>query len=325
MTPAGLLGTLSDWYERNKDRIYGGGVRGAATRGLLGVEAPQEMTPTQRDVYENAIRISAPAQGLGATKAIFIGAKAKNWNKDAAKQFETLEKAGVSNKEAFLQTGTFRSPDGQLRQEISDRSAFFPGVGTPEGREYNILGQTLFHPEQRKSYPDLSSALTQTRLGRATGEYSDPVPGTATTFGREEQIFAQGANRDEIKKILLHEMQHAIQGREGFATGGAVQNYLGDVSKELAAIDRKQKALDRKIYKAGGVQTEADRREWLSLMDQRNALTPQGQYQRLAGEAEARAVEKRMGYTPQQRAAIFPLEDYDIPINQLILRGLLAP
>ena len=47
------------------------------------------------------------------------------------------------------------------------------------------------------------------------------------------------------------------------------------------------------------------------------------QYRRLAGEAEARAVEARMNMTPAQRSQAFPLKSYDVPINELILRGLL--
>ena len=76
----GLLSLVEELYGRmNKERLFGGGVRGAATRGLLGAQPAEDMTPTQRDVYENAVRISAPAQGLTALKAatVFHGSPAK--------------------------------------------------------------------------------------------------------------------------------------------------------------------------------------------------------------------------------------------------------
>lgn len=76
----GLLSLMEELYGRiNKERLFGGGVRGAATRGLLGAQPAEDMTPTQRDVYENAVRISAPAQGLTALKAatVFHGSPAK--------------------------------------------------------------------------------------------------------------------------------------------------------------------------------------------------------------------------------------------------------
>ena len=43
-------------------------------------------------------------------------------------------------------------------------------------------------------------------------------------------------------------------------------------------------------------------------------------YQRLAGEAEARAVQKRMGMNALERRQTFPLDSYDVPINELIVR-----
>jgi hypothetical protein len=43
-------------------------------------------------------------------------------------------------------------------------------------------------------------------------------------------------------------------------------------------------------------------------------------YLRLAGEAEARAVESRMNLTPAQRRALFPLDSYDVPVKSLIYR-----
>lgn len=44
------------------------------------------------------------------------------------------------------------------------------------------------------------------------------------------------------------------------------------------------------------------------------------EYRRLAGEAEARAVQSRMNMTKEQRRAMFPLDSYDVPINSLIYR-----
>ena len=104
-------------------KIAGGGIRGVITRGLLGMDPPEDMTPREREIYENMARLSAPAQGLGVGKAIFIGATAKTWNKAAAARAVELEKAGVSPEQIWRETGTFRSADGKLRQEISDVGA----------------------------------------------------------------------------------------------------------------------------------------------------------------------------------------------------------
>lgn len=46
-------------------------------------------------------------------------------------------------------------------------------------------------------------------------------------------------------------------------------------------------------------------------------------YRLLAGEAEARATQARIPLDAAQRRALFPEDSYDVPINQLIIRGLL--
>ena len=34
-------------------------------------------------------------------------------------------------------------------------------------------------------------------------------------------------------------------------------------------------------------------------------------------------VQKRKDYTPEERAARFPLDDYDVPLDELIIQSLL--
>lgn len=119
MAEGGSVKAAQDW----RRKLVGGGIRGIVTRGLLGMDPPEDMTPRERDIYENMVRLSAPAQGLGVGKAIFIGAKAKTWNKSAADRFVEMEKAGVSPEKMWRETGTFRGADGKLRQEISDVGA----------------------------------------------------------------------------------------------------------------------------------------------------------------------------------------------------------
>ena len=82
----GLLSLMEELYGRiNKERLFGGGVRGAATRGLLGAQPAEDMTPTQRDVYENAVRLAAPA--LGAGKAAITAASAVKLGKMSKDEF----------------------------------------------------------------------------------------------------------------------------------------------------------------------------------------------------------------------------------------------
>lgn len=57
-----------------------------------------------------------------------------------------------------------------------------------------------------------------------------------------------------------------------------------------------------------------------TIQNRDNILSPIQQYERLAGETEARTVEKRMNLTKEQRAARPPWLDYDIPEEEQIVR-----
>lgn len=43
-------------------------------------------------------------------------------------------------------------------------------------------------------------------------------------------------------------------------------------------------------------------------------------YKRLAGEAESRLTQKRMDLTPAQRAEQYPIDEFDVPVEQQIVR-----
>ncbi len=69
--------------------------------------------------------------------------------------------------------------------------------------------------------------------------------------------------------------------------------------------------------------TRADLEEIVKLYGLDKSVKPASGmdlYQRLAGEAEARAVQARMNMTPEQRRATFPLDSYDVDIANLIYR-----
>lgn len=92
----GLLTLMEELYGRiNKERLFGGGVRGAATRGLLGADAPENATPAEMDAYRNIANASmALAAGpVAATRAI-KGAKTLK-NAPQAQAMETARQNAV--------------------------------------------------------------------------------------------------------------------------------------------------------------------------------------------------------------------------------------
>jgi hypothetical protein len=140
----------------------------------------------------------------------------------------------------------------------------------------------------------------------------------------------------------LHELQHAIQETEGFARGGSATQFqptaLGakaaEVKTELSKAltggtsSSTREIIDNfdylpadtatQIAKKFGFNDPNDLRNFIIL--ESNKTTPFEQYRRLAGEAEARAVQGRKVLDQEQRRRVFPLQSYDVPINELIIR-----
>jgi ABC-type transport system substrate-binding protein len=258
---------------------------------------------------------------------IFIGNNSKAFNTPAAETYLKMEKTDATPEQMWEATGTFRGVDGKLRQEISDVPAqLLNKQKNFEGK----LHETLSHPELFKNYPalqyydtDITSQialpehLKKTLIGRGSGSFTqkDFVTG-------EPKITAQ-AYSDEDKKVLLHELQHAVQAKEGFARGGSPGSGnnapfvygVGEASQKLKQIES---LLQKTPYNSP---------EFDNLINQQANLTKQAEaeaafegYRRLAGEAEARATETRMNLTDEERRAKFPYESYDVPKSNLIVR-----
>jgi len=302
---------------------------------------------------EEAINVSMAGMGGGAfgsapkgSLRTFIGRNAKTWDKAAESKFLELEKKGVSPEEMWKQTGTFRSPDKQLRQEISDLPAFLKGSGSFGDVVMNRLealekagikqigdpvtiGDIYYHPQLLEAYPNLA---------KIEAEFMPKGKTAKGQIGENTLRMQFDLPKNEAKSIMLHELQHGIQDAERFATGGSPSSMVVLLEKlaeqkrsearKLFDLSSNKDPLGSKIVKPGarkkGLELEKEARslEDKALAAYRSEQQKFDLYQRLGGEAEARAVQARMNMTPAQRAQTFPLQSYDVPINELIIRGL---
>jgi hypothetical protein len=152
--------------------------------------------------------------GNAIRRDIFIGKSAKTWDSAAAKRAEEMEAAGVDPKIIWSETGTFRAPDGQLRQEISDVGAKL-AKESEEGLPANVAFE---HPGGLfDAYPEIGQRTTirtnQALEGGASGTYNRNTQ--SVSFGETAR-----QSPDELTSIGLHELQHAVQQREDFGRGG---------------------------------------------------------------------------------------------------------
>ena len=241
---------------------------------------------------------------------MFIGETAKTWDEVAAAQAKMMEKQGKTPQQIWKDTGTFKGADGKYRQEIDDSATVLNKYMTPNAKTNaagewfdESSGKLMPHPALNSAYPDMPDLpVTMKSYGKGGGGHyrensgvvldnaisrqpvykSDPNAPFPISEADAAKMNLETAslgthrvvNPEATRSTLLHELQHAIQQREGFAKGGNAEQFGGDVNS----------------------------------------------YRRLAGEAESRAVESRMNLNAKQRRELFPLDSYDVPVNQLIVK-----
>ena len=160
-----------------------------------------------------------------APLGMFIGKGAKTWDVVKASDAMQMEKAGKPPREIWAQTGNWKGPDGQWRQEIPDNAAT-----TIKGSELKKRDSIIeFNDEtgERVSlklpdvyqHQDLYDAYPQLRKTNAYGiDRSGPQGRSGGSVGLNV-----GLNKLNMRSHAAHEVQHEIQRHEGFAKGG---NYL---------------------------------------------------------------------------------------------------
>ena len=86
---------------------------------------------------------------------IFIGKSAKTWNEKQADRAHAMEAYGVDPETIWKETGTFRGPDREWRQEISDLSAKgkYTHIAPSEQRLSDVAIELR---EAMAAYPDIA-------------------------------------------------------------------------------------------------------------------------------------------------------------------------
>jgi hypothetical protein len=227
----------------------------------------------------------------------------------------------------WSQTGTFRGADGKLRQEIDDSAALFnPRVvngakvetGLQNGSPVDLgptVGGLLEHRPLQDAYGGVTGS---TYIGNKNTMFGDGVQGAFDAADNRLTINAP-ASANDAKSTALHELQHAIQQREGFARGGSPSQFAGVSAESQKSLDEINAILNSGKYSAKEYQTLLQQKRDI-LNNSAPGLSSNEQYRRLAGETEARLTQSRMGMNPMQRAASFPPSMFDVPIEQQIVR-----
>lgn len=273
-------------------------------KGYDGVKYPAgqyEGTTANNYVIFDPNKLTAPAQKKTLFKPINQGGFVANpFYKDGT------VRPGVSKDQIF------KGVDGRPRVEFDDSAA---RIANPNGK---TLGEVLYHPELFKQYPELQNIKVVKSANKNN---------TAGSYDGKTNSISINPNIADSQQVptLLHEIQHAIQSKEGFARGGSPKAIAGDrLEKDIQNLTSRINSIEGAIPGRKGALTK----KLLQLYDKYKNLDSSNfekfyeDYRRLAGEVEARTVAVRSKLEPQYRTAI-PFEKmYDVPKNkQLVSYG----
>lgn len=198
------------------------------------------------------------------------------------------------------------------------------------------VNDVLDHPELLKAYPHLADIKVEVGSGHGgqRGSYNQ---------GKNTITLAAHLNPEEARSTLLHELTHAIQGKEGFNRGGNPDMFthqklaeelkqnleirgVADVIKKGMPNATEEELLTKleSIYKNKGFDQEylkkaIDRDYWTDdiakkIVDEYGLnhrtipYSKEEMYARLAGEMEARMVQNRLDLSPEKLRQKFPYQ-----------------
>lgn len=172
------------------------------------------------------------------------------------------------------------------------------------------LPEVFSHPELEAAY-DLGGIKV-----RDMPKGSDPRQKGAFNPETNTIYLKKGLDPEEARSVVAHEVGgHYTQKLEGFAGGGALSPDLrmeqGDIYDKAI---RNRAWIQDQIANATSPQQRTFYEEQLPIMEKsvNDAAMYEG-YRRLAGEVEARNVQTRLDWTPEQRAATPPWETQEFP------------
>lgn len=170
------------------------------------------------DLLENMLKEAAEnteSDTGSETRYSFGGTKAETANITQLSRAKEMELNGEKAETIRPKTGWSRGLDNKWKFEIDDSKAKYKEEKIRLGKAVN-LNEVLEHEDLFKAYPDLKKVKVKEIANLdARGVYS---PNFDCIFINEN------LPTQEKLKSLIHEVQHAIQVREGFAVGESPDN-----------------------------------------------------------------------------------------------------
>lgn len=338
---------------RNDDpRFMFAGEKGAA-RADRGEEAL-----TRQNNLDAAQKMEAAKKEAKAIKL------ATGWERgaDGKWRYEIPDGIYHSKGDAELKKALARQPWREELNGLSDRILDGEGLSKEETERFNELAEkeAAFKADYlKKEKPHLADWLENDELFKAYPElkrvgivFTDNMPKEQAGYydSKSNTITVNTNSSEDTASIIAHEVQHAIQRYEGFATGGnlkAAMEYLSGnkradvkIKQQLAYKLSQEKGLGLSEEEVnslighleyGDISDDELQKQIDALCQKHNITEDQLEdiypmdsvwheaYNRISGEAEARNVQKRMGMTAEERRVSLAADTEDVARDSQIL------
>ena len=260
-------------------------------------------------------------------------------NLSVAKDMEKNKKKAKAIKAA---TGWERGADGKWRYEMPDVVLRDPKewVNKKTLTLSDIVEKPndLFkeYPELFDAYPELKDMKILKGRARSGGVFYNNAITLNLGDIREAIKYDMDTHyklaNNSLKKTLVHEIQHYIQDKEGFAQGGNSEMIIDKNALDAIAKLRAEKdAVAKEFY---AMSPEEQQRRKYEINNRYNDLTKQIErlekssrigydgYNRLSGEVEARNVSARLNMTPEERRKSLAESTEDVARKDQIFLGV---
>lgn len=193
---------------------------------------------------------------------------------------------------------------------------------SPSGNEMlftGALADLVKHDALYQNYPEIRNL-------RANILVAPNVESPSGAFGGDS-IHVRAGNIEEAKDVIVHEIQHWVQQKEGFAKGSSPEYFEDQYKKLVGELKKWSEAIEKKL---STVTNRAEKRslniEKRDIEDRIADIEGQGvralaamDYLNTAGEIEARDTTARRRYGATERAQIPPYSEEGIRVKDAIL------
>ena len=294
------------------------------TPGLWSEEDEFRASHAQQKQVEDATNLSldvAQARfpfAKSGEAGIFGGKLAKTADHAKLSMAEELTRRGFDPDIIRKETGWFQGADKKWRFEIPDYQSKLKPDRT--GYRSSYANREIEHPELFKAYPELQDIGIRRSQKPNSAYYQPPDRGAPS------HIALPSVASEKDRRLMLHELQHAIQNREGFSPGSSpsavrpiVEEKIHEIAKRIQQTEHPR--VPEIIKKPPGEWTPQEVTEvqnfYKKLPDKEKAVWET--YARHAGEVESRNVERRMDFQPNQIRGTAPWKTEDRARNKQIV------